>query len=279
VRVRHCEIIMLLIGITAGSANAQGVPQAPAWKGTFGMLGMLTPRYEGSDEQRFVALPFMVLSFRDRFYFGPSSTGIGGAVGAHLFRSERATVSIESGITEGRPAERSAALAGMDDRDAIASVSSTMTYALGAFDGVATLSHGLNGDAGALARVELGMRNLIGRVAIRTSIAASWADASEMRRAFGISDEEASRRQSLIDAGDSRLREYEGSAYRPDGGLERIGASVFAAYPLSKRWSLLGLASANRLGNAATHSPFVRQRSQFTFALGVGREMHWGTRD
>ena len=91
-----------------------------------------------------------------------------------------------------------------------------------------------------------------------------------MRREFGITDAEAARRQALIDVGDAGLQPDDGRAYQPDGGLRHIGAGISLIYPLALRWSLIGLAGVEWLGDEAAKSPLVRRREQFAGGVGVG---------
>jgi outer membrane scaffolding protein for murein synthesis (MipA/OmpV family) len=92
-----------------------------------------------------------------------------------------------------------------------------------------------------------------------------------MRREFGVTELEATRRQALIAAGDDRLDPDDGLSYRPDGGLRHVGASLSIMYPMSQRWSLIGFGGVDRLSNeAAADSPLVRRREQFTAGLGLG---------
>jgi outer membrane scaffolding protein for murein synthesis (MipA/OmpV family) len=98
---------------------------------------------------------------------------------------------------------------------------------------------------------------------------ATFADAKQMRRDFGVTGIEASQRQNLIDAGDDRLRASEGQAYRPDGGLRQVGGSLTVIYLASARWSVLGFGSLDRLSDEAAASPLVRQRDQYSGGLGL----------
>ena len=159
----------------------------------------------------------------------------------------------------------------------VASLGSTVSYRVSGIDGAMTARHGLGGEAGALLGARLGTSKRFGRMMIRAGINATLADAREMRRAFGVTEEEAALRQSLIDAGDSRLRRDDGSSYQPDAGLKLIGATASAQYAISKQWALIGFGTASRLGNEAARSPLVRRRDQFSMGVGLGRQVRWGS--
>ena len=90
-----------------------------------------------------------------------------------------------------------------------------------------------------------------------------------MRRDFGVTPAEASRRQSLIDGGDRRLRPDEGSAYRPNGGLHHVSGTLSVVYVLSRRWAILSLGGVDGLSGEAQDSPIVRRREQYWGITGL----------
>jgi MipA family protein len=62
------------------------------------------------------------------------------------------------------------------------------------------------------------------------------------------------------------------AVYRPDGGVEAIGATAGALYQLSRRWGVSGYARYDRLVSDAADSPVVRQfgsRDQFSGGLAL----------
>jgi outer membrane protein len=128
----------------------------------------------------------------------------------------------------------------------------------------------VNDDAGFAGTARIGVTRPFGRrLLVGAGLGATFADGWQMRREFGVSEGEASRRQALIDAGDARLEPDEGPAYRPEGGLRHIGASVSLMYLLSPRWSLIGFGGVDRLSDEAADSPLVRSREQVSGGLGL----------
>ena len=49
-----------------------------------------------------------------------------------------------------------------------------------------------------------------------------------------------------------------------------LALGVSLIYPVSSRWSLVGLAGMEWLADEAAKSPLVRQREQFAGGVGVG---------
>jgi outer membrane scaffolding protein for murein synthesis (MipA/OmpV family) len=93
-------------------------------------------------------------------------------------------------------------------------------------------------------------------------VGAAFADARQLRRDFGVSGAEAARRQTLIDAGDPRLRPNDGLSFTPGGGVRDGGASASLMYFLSPRLALIGLGGVNWLTDEVADSPLVRSREQ-----------------
>jgi MipA family protein len=152
----------------------------------------------------------------------------------------------------------------------VGTVGATLSYRTGAFEGAVGVIRGLNDGAGLLGTARVSLTQTFDRLMITATAGGALSDARQMRREFGVTDLEAERRRALIAAGDSRLNPDEGNAYRPDGGLRHVGASVTLMYLVSSRWSLLGFAGLERLSNEAAASPLVRRREQLWSGIGLG---------
>lgn len=276
-RVSIHQTVALLMGVCVGSLHAQRPAEGTGWTGTVGVLGMLVPAYEGAAEWRLLPLPLVQLSFRNRVYLGPNASGRGGVVGASLVRSTGRAIALEVAIGDGRPSSRSEALAGMSDRDVVGSVGVRTDYYFRGIDAALTVRQGLSGGAGALLDARVGASRRFGRMMMRTHLAATVADDRDMHRSFGVTLDEATRRQSLISSGDTRLRSGDGLAFRPNGGLKQVGLSAFLGYAVTRQWAVVGLGTVNRLGDEALRSPLVRRRTQFSVGVGLGRQVHWGS--
>jgi outer membrane protein len=263
----------MLLGLMTGPLFGQEAGPIARWNVTLGVAALLVPSYPGSDEFRVLPIPLAQVTFRERLFLGPSTTGPGGAAGGYLIRSSRVGLMAEASVQDKRPASRADALAGMDDRDVVATVGTTVTYRVGSLEGALGVTRGLNDGAGFLGTGRVRLSQICGRLMIRAGAGATLADVRQMRREFGVTDGEARRRQSLIDAGDDRIEADEGRAYRPSGGLRHLGASLMLGYLLSDRWSLLGFGGVDRLGGEAVGSPLMRRREQFSMGVGLSRQL------
>ena len=266
-RIRYAFLLALTVPVRLLAQEPAGPPD---WNVSVGGMVFTYPSYPGSDEYRVVLFPLVNASFRDRAYLGPSTTGIGFALGAYPIRSSHLSLAVELGGQDSRPASRADALAGMEDRDAVATAGASLSYRAGAFEGIVAVSQGLNDDAGLIQTTRLVYTQPLGKVILVAAAGAAVANGKQMRREFGITEAEAGRRQALVDAGDGGLEPGDGLAYTPDGGLRHLGAGVTLIYPVASRWSLVGLAGVEWLADEAANSPLVRQREQFAGGVGVG---------
>lgn len=262
----------ILLAFTAFPGIAAQAPQAPpSWEVSLGAGVLASPSYPGAEEYRIVPFPLTQVSYRGRVYLGPSSTGTGLGLGAYAIRTERFGVAAEVGVLDNRPASRADALAGMDDRDLVATAGMSMSYRWSGFQGVLSVTQGLNDGAGLLGTASLsyGLR-VASRLSATAGVGATFANARQMRWDFGVTGAEAARRQALIAAGDDRLEDDEGAPYRPEAGLRQVGASLSLMYAVSSHWALLGFGGLDWLSDEAAASPLVRRREQWSGGLGLG---------
>jgi outer membrane scaffolding protein for murein synthesis (MipA/OmpV family) len=157
----------------------------------------------------------------------------------------------------------------MDDRDWVGAAGATMAYRTGPIEASVGIVRGFNDGAGTLGNTSLSLSRPGGRLIPSVGVGATFADARQMRRDFGVTATEAGRRQSLIDAGDSRLRPDEGSAYRPNAGLHHVSGTLSMIYVLSQRWAVVTLGGIDGLSGRAQDSPIVRRREQYWGISGL----------
>src|SRR5262245_50169579 len=154
-------------GRTQDSQSAAPAPApapAPDWSIGVGAMAFTYPSYPGSDEYRVVPFPLVNASFRDRVYLGPSSTGVGFALGAYPIQGSHTRVAVEIGGQDSRPASRADALAGMEDRDMVATAGASVSYRTGPFEAIVAVSQGLNDGAGLIQTNRLVYSRPLGKV-------------------------------------------------------------------------------------------------------------------
>jgi outer membrane protein len=229
------------------------------------------PSYPGSTEHRVLPFPLAKVTYRDRVYAGPSSSGAGMGIGAHAIRTRQVTLSGEVGFLQDRPTSRGDGLAGMDDQGFAVTASAAASYALGPIQASLSVAQGLNAGAGLSAGGQIGVGlPVTARTLVSAGVGATWADRRQMRRDFGVTVAEAARRQALLDGGDARLPDDAGVAYAPQAGLHHLTAGLMVMHLLTAHWGVIGLGSVERLSDAAARSSLVETRTQVTGGLAVG---------
>ena len=119
--MRSAIIGLLTLTLSAELDAQEQQPPPSAWNATVGAAAVVVPRYLGSDEYRVLPFPLAQVTYDSRVYLGPSAGGgAGGAIGVYAIRTPRLGVAAEVGIQDSRPESRANALAGMADRDVVA---------------------------------------------------------------------------------------------------------------------------------------------------------------
>ena len=107
-RIRSAFLLALAVPLrllAQEPAERAQTQAAPEWSVSVGAMAFAFPSYPGSDEYRVVPFPLVDARFRDRVYLGPSSTGIGFALGAYPIQSSRWRLAVELGGQDSRPAD------------------------------------------------------------------------------------------------------------------------------------------------------------------------------
>lgn len=265
-------LTLLLLGFLPAESAAQGPEmRPPAWDVTVGAITLVMPEYAGAEEYRILPIPVARISYRERVYLGPSTVGLGFGGGVNFLRAGNLTASAEVTVLDSRSADRADALAGMNGQETAIGAGLGLTWRRNGWAIGVGAAHGFNDGTGIIGTASLGYTKMFGRVLILTTSAnLTAANAKQMRREFGITAEEAARRQALIDEGDDRLETDEGVAYRPGASLRSVGPSLSAVVLLSPRWSLIGFGGADYLVGDAAESPLVRRRTSVSGGFGIG---------
>jgi outer membrane scaffolding protein for murein synthesis (MipA/OmpV family) len=161
-------------------------------------------------------------------------------------------------------------LAGMGRRGSATYAATNVSYQLGAIMAGAGVQVGLGSDEGSTASLALSTKKHFGgRWLAGLSTNATFANSDNMAYDFGVSPEQAARRQQLIDAGDSRLSASDAGAYSPGSGLKQMQASLSLGYLLRERVTALAFANGSRLGSEAADSPLARNRNAIVGGVGI----------
>lgn len=209
------------------------------------------PRYEGSDQYRYRAVP--LLNYRNgRFFAG----GLG--LGYNVSPIKSLQFGPVLSYRASRYEHASARLRGLGDINGGADVGGYVRWQLRAFSLSATVKRGIGGDA-AGTHISLGagyrMRlSTADRLAF--GVSADWADSKIMQAYFGV-DALQSARSGL-------------PVYTVGSGLRRYGTSAAWTHSFDRHWFSTVSVSVYRLGNGTANSPIVDSRTGRVAMMLVG---------
>ena len=240
--------------------------EAPSWHGSYGAGAVVRQRYAGGGEYRAHPIPYLQLEYRGRYFLGMEG------LGAHLYRTPSTRVSVALAGWDARKEHRGDALAGMGDRDGSGAIATAASYTLGPVSANGTVLVAMNDDAGTQGSLGLSTQQRFARRWMATvSTAATFANAKQMAYDFGITEQQAAARRTLIAAGDPRLSAAAGSSYAPGGGLKQAQSTLMLGYMATERTSVVMLAQGTRLSSDAARSSIVTERNGGMVALVVAR--------
>ena len=257
--------------LAAAQSTANDVP-APVktWSSSIGIATVAMPGYVGSNRYRVRTVPILQLDFKDRAYLGSSSSGVGGGLGVYVVKKSTMSLSAELNTTGKRRESFGDGLAGMGTRDAGTFVGTSASYRIQSLTLGAGVAVGTGKGAGATGSINADTKKRLGdRFIAGFSTGATFSNKQNMAFDFGISPVQASRREALIAAGDSRLSIGDGGTYSPKAGLKQMQASTSLGYMLTNRTTALAFVSGTRLGRQAADSPLTRQRNGVMGGLGI----------
>lgn len=238
---------------TAALAQSSPTPSAPSapprdWNLTIGGGVGYVPKYLGSSDYEFRALPYVDANYKDVVFVR------GLAAGANLLTVKgprpgdglRAGPIVRYGF--GREESDHAALRGLGDVDDAVEVGAFLSYAAGQWlADIQLVKDVADGHDGVLADAGLAWRAAISP-RMRSTIRASttWANDTYMTNMFGISPAQSAR---------SGLRTHDAGA-----GIRDVGLSLSLSYGLTQNWSLSGRVGYTRLLGDAADSPIVADK-------------------
>lgn len=253
----------VLLPQLAQAAEGEPKAQTDAISGEVGGGIAIAPDYMGSNDYRISPLAIGTVSWEDR-----SLTFDGTALSADLLSSKalefgpivnwtfkRDPKNIDSAAVK--------ALGRIDDAFEVGAQAAVaiggplgngdrLRFSLAAMRDVSDVHDGWLGDATIRWTIPV-----TGKLGASFEAAASYADAAYARTYFGVTDAAALA---------SGL-----AAYRPDGGIKDVGATVGLRYAITDRWALVAEAGYRRLLGDFADSPIVQSEgSADQFHAGVG---------
>ena len=268
--MRFTTIFSAITVLAPAMAHAQTQANNDIWSGNIGMSTAVMPTYLGSNRYIVRAFPILSLEYKNRAYLGGSVAGTGAGAGVYLVRNSAFSWATEISGAPERLESKGDGLAGMGKRGAATYAATSVSYNLGAITTGAAVAIGLGSDEGSTGSINASTKKVFGsRWIAGLSTGATFANSENMAYDFGVSPEQATRRQGLIDAGDSRLSLSDAGAHDPKAGLKQMQVSTSLGYLLSDRTTAMFFASGTRLGQQAADSPLTRQRNGVVAGMGI----------
>lgn len=260
-----------LAGLAAPAARAADLAAAPQtaadqgnWGFEVGAIGLTSPKYEGSDKYRFLALPLVIPHYyggnydpneRSRFTF----RGIDDIRYAAL-RFGNLDIGPLAGYTFGRDQKDAARLAGLGNVDGGLILGGFTAYHFDPFFVDAAIGSQVTGGAGGAFTVTAGLGAdfaLTDRLTLSPYLSTTYASAGYMNNYFSVTP--AQSKASL-----AHLPAFDAGA-----GIKNVSFDLNASYRLTRRWKVRASAGYSRLVGDAADSPVTADANQFSAMAGL----------
>lgn len=247
---RYWKIVWLSgLGVLAAPAAAEAVE---TWEISAGPGFVMTPRDLGSRHERYLPIPDLAVTWRNRLFFDGRR-----GFGAYAWHDDDSELGASLGFRTGRNERHDARLRGLGKIDdaATANLFGRLRVA-GLVDVSLTLSRDLGGSEGTTGSLDVGSYiPFTERFTLIPTLTATLQDRTFARRWFGIDAAQSQR---------SGLPEYAAS-----DGIQSWAATAVLIYQLSPRWSLAQTLSLAYLAGPGAHSPVTDLRLQPTVAVSL----------
>jgi MipA family protein len=220
------------------------------WNVIVGAGAIYKPKFEGSSEYEFSAIPFISATFYDRITIDPS--------GVTLKAYEKGPFSFEAkvGYDVGREEDDADRLRGLGDIDAGVTVGGKATYDLGPADVFLSVDQTLGGSDGLLATAGISAeRPVSAKVLVGAEASVTYADDNYMQAFFGVNAGQSAR---------SGL-----AAFDAEAGIKSVELSLSATYLLTDHWVVKAKQTVGLLTGDAADSPIVEEDVQSKTLLPV----------
>ncbi|WP_316676719.1 MipA/OmpV family protein [uncultured Tolumonas sp.] len=250
----------LLACLIAGPASAQAAPSG--WHIMAGITAGRAPRYPGSDEVRRSCSPFATFDYKGIVGLGGARSVDGYGLYLRPVHTEKLTLGVLVVQAETRKESDARALAGMGDRRSCLFGGVEAMLDLGVVQTSLELLKGARDRAGWTGALEVERSfPLTERLGLQLAATGVWGNAEHEAWAFGVTGEQAARRQALRAAGSSDLSAREALPYEPSGGFSEAKLGATLNWSLGPRWVASGSLGYSRLLGDAADSPLTRRRS------------------
>jgi outer membrane scaffolding protein for murein synthesis (MipA/OmpV family) len=226
------------------------------WVVKVGVIGGVSPDYEGSNDYEFGMGPDISITWKDLIWFK------GKTLGANLLRRGAWRAGPLVAKSSGRDEDDNDKLEGLDDVDGGFAVGGFVKYRKKPFRFELDIRQDTgSGHEGALIEAGAGVGIPFDKPLFLAMLQTTWASDDYMENFFGVSAKESAR---------SGLKEFDA-----DSGIKDIGIKLTSGIRLRKNLRLALSLQYKRLIGDASDSPIVDDENQFL--AGVGIVYSWGS--
>lgn len=244
--------LAIVLALASGNANAaqERRPEGPDRLVGFIGAGLgYVPKYEGSDNYKFLVGPVFDLRYGD-FY-----ANLWDGVGVDVVNTDRFEAGLGLTYVRGRKAKHSPAGVGKVG-STVGSHAYARVYLMDDVSLTGGVTKAYGGTDGVLADLTLNYRFRPAKhIMLIPSVSATWASGKHMKRYFGINEQQAMR---------SGLPEFDA-----DSGIKDVSASLTTIYSLTRHWHISASAGLDRYLGDAVDSPLNERKWQPAVVVGV----------
>lgn len=234
------------------------------WAFRVGALGLTAPKYEGSDEHRFLAVPLIIPKYYGDDY-DPNAIsrftfrGIDDVRYAAL-RFGNFDLGPVVGYTFGRDEDDADRLDGIGDVDGGLILGAYAALRFDPFFVDGAISTPVTGDSqgGFTGKLGFGAEYDVNeRLTFSPYLSTTYASGDYMDDYFSISSAQSAASTAGL------------ATYDAEGGIKDVSFEFGTEYRLTERWTAIGSAGYSRLIGDAADSPVTASKDQFTATLGL----------
>jgi outer membrane scaffolding protein for murein synthesis (MipA/OmpV family) len=222
-----------------------------------GAIGIVKPKYEGSDDYEVIGAPFVYPVFSDGAGGAFSFNGLDD-IRFRLLDSYGFEAGVLGGYTFGRDQDDGPLLRGLGDVDGGFIAGGYVGFRTGIMLFDVSYHRIVSGDTGGFFRIgATAEKRIAPNVEIKARVGATYADDDYMDYYFGVTPFQSTRSLAGL------------AVYDSEAGFKDVHVSLGMTYDIDRQWSVLAGVGYKRLIGDAADSPVVETEDQFFGRFGV----------
>lgn len=241
-------LCVLLAGL-AGNAMATDLK--------IGGIGLVKPKYEGSDAYEIVGAPLIYPVFSSTSDNTFTINGVDD-IRWRILNNQGFEAGVLGGYAFGRDQDDGLLLSGLGDVDGGFVAGAFVGYRIGTALFDVSYHHIVSGDTGGFFRLGVSNKFQMSRqFSAKVRVGTTYANDDYMADYFGITAAQSASSAAGL------------AAFNTDAGFKDVHVHLGVTYDVTERWSLLGGIGYKRLIGDAADSPIVESEDQFSATFGL----------